>query len=136
MAPIPSESILNSIQESILIIDRDSNILNANSHLLNALNLDEEDVLGKPCYMVNRCDSADNGCPFLEVVKTGTPSTKICTSFDKSGSKLYKEVTIYPLVEGKNTGKFIHIGRDVTERVKIEGEVKDYIGMLTKKTTS
>lgn len=133
MALTPNESVLDSIEEDILIIDRNLNILNANSHLLNSLNLEEKDVIGESCYKVTRCDPPDENCPLLEVLKTGKSSTKICTYLDKNGSKIYMEVAIYPLGEGKNTDKFIHIGRDVTERVEVEREIKDYIGMLNKK---
>ena len=127
-----NESILDSIEEGILIIDKKLNILNANRHILNALNLDKQDVIGRPCYQVTRCDPPDDGCPLFEVLKTGKPVTKRCTYLGKSGSKAHKEIAVYPLMEGENVDKFIHIERDVTERVWVETEIKRYIDTLRK----
>lgn len=110
------ESILDSIQEGVLIIDKKLNVLNVNSHMLNALNLDKRDVIGKPCYSVTRCEPPDDGCPLFEALKTGKRVTKRCAYIGKSGSKVPKEVTVYPLVEGENASKFIYIERDATER--------------------
>ena len=128
-----NESILDSIEEGILIIDKNLKIVNANSHMLNALNLDKRDVIGKPCYSVTHCNPPDDGCPLFEALKTGKPVTKRCAYIGKNGSKVHKEVAVYPLMEGENTGKFIHIERDVTERVWAENEIKRYIDTLRKR---
>ncbi|MEE9474883.1 MAG: PAS domain-containing protein [Candidatus Hydrothermarchaeaceae archaeon] len=133
MASTSDESILDSIEESILIIDRDFNILNANSCLLRSLNLKKQDVIGKSCYRVVHCDPPDETCPFQELLKTGKSSTKRRTCPDENGNEVCTEVTVYPLVEGENTNKFIHIERDITERVKVEKEVEEHIANLSKK---
>ena len=133
MASTSDESILDSIEESILIIDRDFNILNANSCLLRSLDLKKQDVIGKPCYRVVHCDPPYETCPFQEVLKTGKSSMKRRTCPDENGNEVCTEVTVYPLAEGENTDKFIHIERDITERVKVEKEVEEHISNLSKK---
>lgn len=133
MALVSSESVLNNIKESILIIDKNFNILNANSRLLDSLDLDEGDILGKPCHKVIRCGPLNETCPLSQVLKTGESSTKRRTHIDKSGNMIHREVTIYPLMNGGGMDKFIHIERDITERVRVEREIRDYIDTLGKK---
>ncbi len=133
MTLISNESILNNIKENILIIDSNFNIINANNRLLTSLDLDEQDVVGKPCYEVTHCDPPDETCPLSEVLKTGKSSTKRRTCNDKSGSKVHVEVAVYPFTGEKDTDKFIHIERDVTERVRVEREIREHIAKLNEK---
>lgn len=127
-----NDSIFNSIQERILIVDKNLNILNANSRMLNSLNLDKQEVIGNPCYRVTKCDLPDGGCPLFEVLKTDKPSTKRCMRPSKNGNEIHMEVTVYPFLDDEENDRFIHVERDVTEHVRAETEVKKYIDTLKK----
>lgn len=124
MASTVNKSILDSIGEGIIIIDKDFNILETN--------IGGQNTVGKKCYEVACCGSTDVDCPISEVLKTGKSSTKmhIC---NENGDKSYLEITIYPLVEGKNNGSFVHMERDVTERETVSREIREYISVLSKR---
>ena len=130
---ISNESIFNSIEEDILILDKNLRIVDANSHALDALNLDRQDVIGKTCYGITHCDPPEGGCPLFEVLKTGEPAMKRCAYLGKSGSRTHKEVAVYPLIEGENTGKFFHIEIYVTEQARSEAETREYVDSLMKR---
>lgn len=132
----PNETILNSIQEGVMVIDRNLNVLNANSYILDSLGLEKQDIIGRPCYSVTQCDmqeGEEGGCPLFEALKTGKPSTKRCKRPDKNGDEFHVAVTVYPLLEENGTDRFLHIERDVTEQVMTEKEVKKYIDTLKKR---
>ncbi len=133
MASETNDSVINGIEEGILIIDKDYNVLSANGHMLSSLNLDERDVVGKPCYEVARCNPPGEKCSLSELLKTGESTAKRRTYLDKSGSKIRTEVAVHLLTGDKNNGKFIHVERDVTERVRVEMELKEYIATLNER---
>ena len=123
------ETILNGIQDFILVITPDMEIIDANESFLTKMRYTRSDVIGKKCYQVyHRIDHACNGgetdCPLKDVVRNKCQARKIQTRLMSNGEKRYYEVNIYPIWEkdGK-ISKFIHISRDITQRKKEEDEI-------------
>ncbi len=123
------ETILNGIQDFILVITPDMEIIDANESFLTKMRYAREDVIGKKCYQVyhkidHPCNGGETDCPLQEVVRNQRQVRKIQTRLMRDGQKRYYEVNIYPIWEkdGK-VSKFIHISRDITQHKKEEEEL-------------
>ena len=123
------ETIVNGIQDFILVITPEMEIIDANESFLNKMHYSREDVVGKKCYQVyhkidHPCNGGETDCPLQEVVRNKCQVRKIQTRLMPDGQKRYYEVNIYPIWEkdGK-VSKFIHISRDITQHKKEEEEL-------------
>ncbi|MGD8292042.1 MAG: ATP-binding protein [Desulfobacterales bacterium] len=123
------ETILNGIQDFIMVITPDMEIVEVNDAFLSKMHFTREDVIGKKCHEVyykidHPCESGQFDCPLQEVVRNKRQSRKIQTRLMPGGEKRYYEVNIYPIWEkdGK-IHKFIHISRDITQHKKEEEEI-------------
>jgi two-component system NtrC family sensor kinase len=123
------ETILNGIQDFILVITPDMEIIDANESFLTKMRYTRKDVIGKKCYQVyhridHPCNAGETDCPLKEVVRNKRQVHKIQTRLMPGGENRYYEVNIYPIWEkdGK-ISKFIHISRDITQRKKEEEEI-------------
>jgi len=123
------ETIINGIQDFILVITPDMEIIDANESFLTKMHYAREDVIGKKCYQVyhkidHPCNGGEIDCPLKEVVRNKRQVRKIQTRLMPDGQKRYYEVNIYPSWEkdGK-ISRFIHISRDITQHKKEEEEL-------------
>ncbi len=123
------ETIVNGIQDFILVITPDMEIIDANESFLTKMRYAREDVIGKKCYQVyhrigHPCNGGETDCPLKEVVRNKRQVRKIQTRLMPDGQKRYYEVNNYPIWEkdGK-ISKFIHISRDITQHKKEEEEL-------------
>jgi len=123
------ETILNGIQDFIMVITPQMEIIEVNDAFLSKMNYNRKDVIGKKCFEVyhkidHPCDGGQIDCPLREVVSNKRQIRKIQTRLMPGGEKRYYEVHIYPIWEkdGK-IHKFIHISRDVTQHKKKEEEI-------------
>jgi two-component system NtrC family sensor kinase len=123
------ETIVNGIQDFILVITPDMEIIDANESFLTKMRCTREDVIGKKCYQVyhkidHPCNGGETDCPLKEVVRNKRQVRKIQTRLMPDGQRRYYEVNNYPIWEkdGK-ISKFIHISRDITQHKKEEEEL-------------
>ncbi|MGI9570280.1 MAG: PAS domain-containing protein, partial [Desulfobulbia bacterium] len=123
------ETILNGIDDFILVITPDMEILEANESFLTKMGYAPGDVLGKKCHQVyhkldHPCNDGKTDCPLQDVVRNKRHVRQTQTRVLPDGQKRYYEVNIYPIWEkdGK-VSKFIHISRDITRRRKKREEI-------------
>jgi light-regulated signal transduction histidine kinase (bacteriophytochrome) len=119
----PSEiKILNAIQELVAIYDTNQKILWANQASAKSVNLEPSDMIGKHCYefweMQNK---ACEGCPVQKTLKSGKKEKIIRKSKD---NRIWDLIS-YPIwnKDDEIIGA-IEIGRDITEKSKIEENLK------------
>ncbi|HCL81666.1 MAG TPA: hypothetical protein DHW81_05410 [Nitrospiraceae bacterium] len=137
-----NETILNSMKDSIIVIDVvDYKIVSANNAFLNLYQLGEKDVIGKTCYEITHhiekpCDLPDHPCPMVESLKDSGHTTYEHVHFSMDGSKRYVEVTTAPIRDaGGNIIQVVHSERDITERKRLEEQLRqaqkmEAIGLL------
>lgn len=127
------DKITDGIAEGILLLDKDYRILWANKKQKEIYG---DNMLGDFCYKAthNRdsiCQPPEDVCPVVEVARTGDALTVVHRHFDKQKNPAYVEVSAYPV---KNAGgeiiEFIHISRDVTEKIMMETTVKNIVDPL------
>src|SRR3989338_3674877 len=126
-----AQTVLDSIPEGILLLSRDLRILWANKKTLDLMHLKESDVIGDFCYKVTHhrdepCQAPHDVCPVEGVLKTGKSTSVIHTHFDKDSNEIYVEVSSYPVkVKKGEISQFVHISRNVTDRVKAEKALEE-----------
>jgi two-component system NtrC family sensor kinase len=135
------ETILNGIQDFILVITPDMEIIECNESFLTKMRYSRADVIGKKCYEVyykidHPCNSELTDCPLKEVVRNKRQTRKIQTRLMPDGEMRYYEVNIYPIWEkdGK-IQKFIHISRDITQHKKEEEEITHRLEQMVEDRT-
>ena len=138
-----NEAILNAMFDSMAIIDvHDLTIQRVNRIFLDYLGLEEEDVLGRPCYEVTHkriapCSEPDGPCPLFRTLKTGRTHVFEHIHYKKDGTPAYHEVGTSPIRD--ETGAIVqvlHIARDISERKKLEEQLiqaqkMDAVGRLS-----
>jgi PAS domain S-box-containing protein len=135
------ETILNGIQDFILVITPEMEIIDANEAFLTKMRYSREDVIGKKCHEVyhkidHPCNGGETDCPLREVVRNKWQMRKIQTRLMPNDEKRYYEVSIYPIWEkdGK-INKFIHISRDITQHRKEEEEITHRLEQMVEDRT-
>ena len=135
------ETILNGIQDFILVITPEMEITECNDSFLTKMHYSREDVIGKKCHEVyhkidHPCNSGLTDCPLKEVVRNKREIRKIQTRLMPDGEMRYYEVNIYPIWEkdGK-IQKFIHISRDITQHKKEEEEITNRLEQMVEDRT-
>ncbi|MGD2096188.1 MAG: ATP-binding protein [Desulfobacterales bacterium] len=123
------ETILNGIDDFILVITPQMEILEANESFLHKMGYSHEEVIGKKCHeiyydLAEPCKSDEINCPLNQVVRQKRHVRDIRERTLSNGEKQYYEVNVYPIWEkdGK-VSKFIHISRDITQHRREEEEI-------------
>ncbi len=135
------ETILNGIQDSIMVITPDMDIIEVNDAYLKKMRYSREDVIGSKCHEIYQqldypCDDSEFDCPLNDVIRNKRPCRQIRTRVGPEGERLHIEVSVYPVWEkdGK-ISKFIHISRDITKQKMEEEEITRRLeGMVIERT--
>lgn len=125
-----SEHFLNSVFESIndrlTVIDRDFNILRTNSKNERAFS-HALPFTGKKCYQVyHGADDVCPGCPSLKALETGRPANAVVPMRDRSGKYAgwldHYSTPFIDVSTGELKGVLVY-ARDITEKVRTDLEM-------------
>ena len=136
------ETIVNGLQDFILVISPQMEILDANEPFLKKLGYSREELIGKTCFNIfhkytQPCFEVEKtACPLLEVIEHKRPARHIESHIRKDGTIRYYEVNIYPIwgKDGK-ISKYIHISHDITQRKKEEEEITRRLEQMVEERT-
>ena len=136
------ETILNSIQDFIIVITPDKEIFEVNEAFLQKMGYTSDEVIGRKCYEIFQgensdfCNSADIRCPLSEVIKNKRYNQQVMPRLNRDGETRYFEVSIFPIWEkdGK-ISKFIEVSRDITERKKEAEEITRRLEQMVEERT-
>jgi PAS domain S-box-containing protein len=135
------QTILNGIQDLILVITPEQEIVDANEAFLNQMGYDKQEVVGKKCFEVyhqthQSCFGDQSGCPLNTVIRNRKTARTIRTRTGPNGKLHYLEVTIHPLWEkdGK-ISRFLEISHDFTERKMQEEENRRHLEQMVDERT-
>jgi two-component system NtrC family sensor kinase len=136
------ETILNGIQDFILVIDPQRTIIEVNEAFLQKMGYTRENLLGRKCYEIfdevsrNQYEICDELCPLIKVVQDKKPERIVLNQKDRNGQPRYIEVIIHPIWEkdGK-ISKFLEISRDITVRLKEEEEITRRLEKMVEERT-
>jgi len=112
------ESTFDSIPDLICILDADHNIIRVNRAMADKLGLSPAQTIGKKCYeLMHNTDAPPESCPGFSSGKACGPSSEIA----RCGC-VY-QINISTLNnDGKSSGRYVHIARDVTAVKNAEAE--------------
>jgi PAS domain S-box-containing protein len=123
------ETLVNGIQDFILVITPELSVLETNESFLQKMGLPRSEVIGRKCYEVYRrrdqpCDGPADECPLEHAVHHQRHVRRVQKRVLPNGEARYYEVSVYPIWEkdGK-IAKFIHISRDITQHRREEEEI-------------
>ncbi len=121
------QTIINGIQDHIVVIGRDGKILDVNEALAKAVGLPKTEIVGRFCCELAQAELCiDQPCPVQSVFETSQPSQVCHTHYDKEGNLRYKEITMYPVKDDNgHTIHAIEILRDVTKTMLLQQEIKE-----------
>ncbi|MFH1347697.1 MAG: PAS domain-containing protein [Candidatus Margulisiibacteriota bacterium] len=124
------ENVTYGIRDGVLLLSKDLKIIWANNAFLEQGGRRLKEVIGKYCYEVTHyrkspCQPPHDICPINDVLASGEPKTEIHTHFDKQGNKFFAEVSAYPIKDEKGQViQFVHVSRNVTDRIQAEEQIK------------
>jgi two-component system NtrC family sensor kinase len=118
-------TVLDSIQEGILVISPEYEILRVNTPLLKKLKRPQEDVLGKTCHEVlygedTPCTPPVGECPVAEVVRTRRAHHTRHKHLDAEGKEIHHAVSAYPVIEDGKVSRIVEVSRDVTQAMRTQ----------------
>jgi len=113
----------DSLEDVMLIIDRDYNIENINESGLKLLGKSKEEVIGEKCYqIISGADSPGEDCPCMNSLET-----KKVESYDRYEARFGKYYSIKSAPIFDDNGeiiKFVDLRRDITERKRAEEKIE------------
>ena len=97
-------TVLNSIQEFILVITPEGVIVDVNEAFLKMMGYTRDEVIGRKCHEVYQrsdfpCNKEETICPLKEAIRNRRPSQQIRHRRSSIGELRYFEVSIYPIWE-------------------------------------
>jgi len=126
----------NSMEDIILIVNKDYTINKINDTGLKLFGKTVEEVIGEKCYrVIHGLDGPGKFCPFRETLKTGKPASA-SNRYEKAFDK-YFNIKSSPIFNknGEITG-FVDLMRDITERNRREQELRERDKELEIKTSN
>ena len=121
-------SILDTVDEGFIVIDRDFHIINANKAYCSQVGESCDSVIGRHCYEISHktsrpCHEEGEECAVLHVFETGEPHIALHKHPDSKGSILYVETKAFPIKD--STGavtSVIETVNNITEKHLLEEE--------------
>jgi PAS domain S-box-containing protein len=117
------ETIVNGIEDHMMVIDLDYRIIEVNRALLEMVGLKREDAVGKHCYEISHhlespCSSPDHPCPLKDAVATSKAASATHVHFDKDSREHYIHVVCHPLFDEEGrVHRVIDLSRDITKEI-------------------
>jgi len=122
-------AIINSLEDELMVIDRDYRIIEANEAVLLKHSKRRQEVIGKYCYNISHgqckpCRLPHHECPLSTVWETGQPTRVThCHVYQIKGEKRerYLDIIASPIKDSQgNVIAVTEVMRDVTEAKEME----------------
>ena len=119
-------SLLHSMHEDIIVIDRDFNILDANNSFLKTTGQKTAEIIGKKCHKISHnsdvpcCENGED-CQLQNVFNSGNPKLVRHVHKNANGNSVHVDVLYSPLKDetGRVT-KVIQSIHDVTDLLSVQ----------------
>jgi PAS domain S-box-containing protein len=126
------QSIIDGVTESIMVIDKDYRIRLINEASIKQHKIDQPFSEPLLCYQVTHqtnkpCHGDGHPCPLKKVLETKQPISLIHKHKHADGSEYAVEIGASPIIDkdGGISG-IIEVGRDITEKLRLEKEEKEF----------
>ncbi len=128
------QAIIDSLEDELIVIDRDYHIIEANSAVLLRHGKRREEVIGRYCYDVSHgapelCHPPHHECPIKAVWDTGRPArvTHVHVYHVKDEKReRYLDIVASPITDSQgNVTAVAELMRDVTEAKELELKISE-----------
>lgn len=121
-------SLVESLQEGIILLDANSKIIYANPCITKLLGKDIDDSITGNEFTKFISDKDNRIADFIKIIESGMVSINELPLKSASGGQLYSSITVVPMTDtvGKSTGALLGI-MDITEKRNTEIELKKTI---------
>ena len=120
------ETVINSIDDGIVVLDRRRRIVAANNAFLDRTGRVRDELIGCSCRgeVAGACTVTD--CPTLACLKTGARQVRICERPKPDGTVVWEEVHASP-VHGRSgePGHVVEVWRDISDRRAAEARLAE-----------
>jgi PAS domain S-box-containing protein len=122
-------SILDTVDEGFIVIDRDYRIISANKAYCRQANMAVEEIAGKHCYEIshqstNPCYETGEECAVRHSFEKGEPHVCLHKHQDKDGHVIYVETKSYPLKDAfGNVTSVIETINNITDKHLLEEQI-------------
>ncbi len=122
------ESVINSIEDEIVVLDREFRVVTANEAYLRSAGHRKEVAAGQPCCSTSDGRSCEVGrqakCPARGTFHSGRVEKCVHRFVDERGHDRYIEIYSYPLLDlDGRVFRAIEVRRDITERRVLEANL-------------
>jgi PAS domain S-box-containing protein len=124
------EHVINSIDDEIVVVNRDYQIVAVNDAYLKSCHSSREDIIGKSYFAILQHSGIppdqdlSRTCPAKTTFERGTLQKTLHTYLDRSGKEKYLEIYCSPLRDEKGeVFQVIEVRRDITERKFLEEQL-------------
>ncbi|MEW5908747.1 MAG: PAS domain S-box protein [Thermodesulfobacteriota bacterium] len=116
-------TLIYTLHEDILVIDRNYRITDINNTALQALGKTREEVIGKDCFVISHgfnapCNEKGEGCPLIEVFNTGRVCSCQHIHIREIGTRVHVDILMSPIKDAD--GRVTHVveaSRDITDLI-------------------
>ncbi|HWR50638.1 MAG TPA: ATP-binding protein [Bryobacteraceae bacterium] len=120
------ETVINSIDDGIVVLDPKRNVLAANDAFLYRAKHSREQVLGCCCRDVAPAVCNGSDCPTLACLRTGARQVRICERRRPDGGVAWEEVHASPILDPSgNLVQVVEVWRDISERRAAEAHLAE-----------
>jgi PAS domain S-box-containing protein len=118
-------NIIDSLPFYVILIDRNHNIIEANSAVFEQLGIKREEIIGQYCpKVIHGLNGAFPGCPLEEAVTTDKTVER--ELFDeKSGRWIISSIYTTKLLSNAGEKIYLHVVLDITDRKMAQEQLKE-----------
>jgi len=113
------ETLFDSIDDGIFVINSDHEIVKINKSFLKLMGLKEENVLGRTCHEMV---FGEEECPVKKLLQTKKP-LRFMHEANIKGTKKKFEINASPFIDKKDITNIILVMRDITQQKALEEEI-------------
>lgn len=120
------ETVINSIDDGIVVLDQGRGILAANDAFLGRIGSSREGALGRYCRDLRTCGCQVADCPAAACLQTGARQVRICERRTSGGTIAWEEVHASPIVDASGRLlQVVEVWRDISERRAAEARLAE-----------
>jgi signal transduction histidine kinase/HAMP domain-containing protein len=120
------ETIINSIDDGIAVLDRGRRVLAANDAFVRRVGRDRADVVGCGCGHDGSSLCGVSGCPTLACLETGERQVRLCERRAPDGTPRWEEVHTSPVRDADGgIPCVVEVWRDISERRSAEARLAE-----------
>ncbi|MGE5126693.1 MAG: sensor histidine kinase [Betaproteobacteria bacterium] len=120
------ETVINSIDDGIVVLDVDRSVVAANDAFLRRVGRPRSEVLGSSCQDPARGTCGAGVCPTLACLEAGERQVRICERRGPAGEVVWEEVHASPI--RRSSGgivQVVEVWRDISERRAAEARLAE-----------